>query len=326
LAVPTTNVSCLDGRGAERMAEWRFKVLGSEPALVRLSECLPGVGWWLTREAGEWYLVRNEAPKGVNEAVFADDARLIIRRINMLFEFTIPNHEALYLRSSSMLLKDDGTRLYLVQVDVPLPIEFGHSVKVGRLGDQVLVDVIWERPSSPSGASFDYKRACERLAADPAAERVIKSFLDRPRDWCKIYNVIELVEHRCGGRIPAAWASGGRVKRLKGTACSWSEAGRTGRHANPNLRGPGKPMRVETANRWQDVLSEFGSNIRSKQRAVRRVLPSRGSGSCATAHRLFAVRWDRYCACDLQRYAIAPATSGPIQTEGTRGNPSTARG
>jgi hypothetical protein len=226
------------------MAEWRLRVFGSEPSVLTLSECLQPSAWWrLTHEAGEWYLVRNETAEAGNGAVFADEAGLIVDRTNTVCKFRSPSHEPLSL-AHPMLLKDDGTRQYFVRVSIPVPMEIGHSVKLRRFGSQI-VDVIWARSNSPSDPSFDYRRAYERLMADPKAERVIKSFLDRSRDWCQIYNLIELIEHRCGGKIPATWVSGKRLKRLKGTACSWPEAGRTGRHADPNIRGPSRPIRIE---------------------------------------------------------------------------------
>jgi hypothetical protein len=147
-----------------------------------------------------------------------------------------------------VLVKDDGTREYFVRVSYLVPLEFGHSVKLPGFTDEI-VDVIWVPPSSALGSTFDHKRAYERLAADPGAAAVIKSFIASPRDWCEIYKVVELIEKRliekrCRG-IPENWVSEPKLKALKGTACSWAEAGRTGRHANPRFRGPPKPMSID---------------------------------------------------------------------------------
>jgi hypothetical protein len=225
--------------GLANMSEWRLKVLSSDPPLPILSECLEGEGWSLTQDDadGGWYLV---GPGDLGDGgTVTDEAGLVLDRINTVYRFRNPGSEPFSL-ALPVLFKDDGTREYFVRVSHPVTLEFGHSVKLPGFTDEI-VDVIWVPPSSALGSTFDHKRAYERLAADPGAAAVIKSFIASPRDWCEIYKVVELIEKRCRG-IPENWVSKSKLNALTGTACSWDEAGRTGRHANPHFRGPRTPM------------------------------------------------------------------------------------
>jgi hypothetical protein len=158
-----------------------------------------------------------------------------------------------------VLVKDDGTREYFVQVCHPLALEFGQSVKLPGFTDET-VDVIWVSPSSALGSTFDYKRAYERLAADPGAAAVIKSFIASSRHWCEIYKVVELIEKRRRG-IPENWVRKPKLKALKGTACSWDEAGRTGRHADPDFRGPRTLMSIDEGEQIRDTSSGSGCKV-----------------------------------------------------------------
>jgi hypothetical protein len=144
-------------------------------------------------------LVRSERAEAENLSVIADEAGRIVDRANTVCSLANPRHEPSL--GLPFLLKDDGTKQYLVSVLFPLPMEFGHSVKLKRLGGEV-VSVVWT--SQATEPSFDYERACARLAANPTAE-IIKSFLGRPRDWGQVYNVVELIEGYYRGKIPATW-------------------------------------------------------------------------------------------------------------------------
>lgn len=214
------------------MSEWRLKVLTSDPPLPILAECLEGTGWSLTQDDADdgWYLA-GPADLGDGGTVTAE-AGLVLDRINTLCRFVNPGPEPISV-ALPVLVKDDGTREYFVQVCHPVALEFGHSVRLPGFTDGI-VDVIWVSPSSALGSTFDLKRAYERLAADPGAAAVIKSFFASPRDWCEIYKVVELIEKRliekrCRG-IPENWVSEPKLKALKGTACSW---GRSRAHRPP---------------------------------------------------------------------------------------------
>jgi hypothetical protein len=97
-----------------------------------------------------------------------------------------------------------------------------------------------------------------KLSDDPLLHDAARSFWNRPDDWTRIENVLERIETRCGGKIPVAWVSGKKLKRLRATANSSAEAGGTGRHANPKFRAPPKPMPLKEGQQIaHHVLSEW---------------------------------------------------------------------
>jgi hypothetical protein len=87
---------------------------------------------------------------------------------------------------------------------------------------------------------------------------VATAFLNHPEDWTRIANVVELIEVKCGGKIPEYWISRSKRKLLGRTANSFQEAGGTGRHARPDFQAPPKPMPLREGQQIaHDVLSKW---------------------------------------------------------------------
>jgi hypothetical protein len=229
------------------MAQWQLKILGSDPPLPFISECLEDTDWSLVQvdEDIGWHLVR--ATDVGDGSIIADQSYLILDRIGTLYKLRNPRSDP-FSAAPPVLVKDDGSRIYFVRVDHSLLIESGVSEGLPEPANGA-VSVAWILPSSRTESSFDNKHAFKAVSRlDPKAEALIKSFAYRPLDWGNIYNIIELIE-KSGTKIPESLVDKKQLGNLKHTACSWGEAGRTGRHANPHHRDPPHPMSIEEGER-----------------------------------------------------------------------------
>jgi hypothetical protein len=173
--------------------------------------------------------------------LFTDKAQHKIEWVNTIYRLFNSNDSALLTLGIPSYLRKDGTTIHFQSANFLHQFEFGSTLTRTVEGKEVGV-VIWAADTISEGRSIPYAVAHSKLSTDPHLEAVTNAFLNHPDDWTRIANVVELIEKNCGGQIPKTWVSRGKLELLRQTACSIEEAGGTGRHADPKMRAPKRPM------------------------------------------------------------------------------------
>jgi hypothetical protein len=238
------------------MGEWSVKVFGPKHQIEAAIESLSGSDWAITQSGDEWYMRSSQRSVVGNGSLVADEAEREIDRINLVYGLFNPNDRALLTIGAHSFIREDGTQVHFLQVNASIPFEFGLTTRQDVDGKEVPL-VQWT-PYATSAMRMPYAVARRKLSDDPLLDAAARSFWNRPDDWTRIEKVLELIEIRCGGKIPHAWVSGTKRKLLGQTANSTAEAGGTGRHARPAYRAPPKPMPLREAQQIaHHVLSEW---------------------------------------------------------------------
>jgi hypothetical protein len=238
------------------MGEWSVKVFGPKHQIEAAVESLSsGSDWAITQSGDEWYMRSSQHPVVGNGRLVVDEAELEIDRINLVYGLFNPNDRALLTIGTHSFVREDGSQGYFVQVTASIPTEHGLTTTGQDVDGNPLVQ--WT-PYSASAMRMPYAVGRRKLSDDPLLHVAARSFRNRPYDWTRIEAVLELIEIKCGGKIPRAWVSGKKRELLRQTANSTAEAGGTGRHARPHYLPPPKPMPLKEARQIADhVLSEW---------------------------------------------------------------------
>ena len=259
--VPSTGASVsvtrLRSHEGNRMAEWSVKVFGPKHQIEAAVESLSsGSDWAITQSGDEWYMRSSQHPVVGNGRLVVDEAELEIDRINLVYGLFNPSDRALLTIGAHSFVREDGTQGHFLQVTTSSPIEHGLTTRQNVDGKQVS-HVQWT-PYAASAMRMPYAVARRKLSDDPLLQAAARSFRNRPYDWTRIEAVLELIEIKCGGKIPRGWVSKKKRELLRRTANSTAEAGGTGRHARPHYLPPPKPMPLKEARQIADhVLSEW---------------------------------------------------------------------
>jgi hypothetical protein len=238
------------------MGEWSVKVFGPKHQIEAAIESLSGSDWAITQSGDEWYMRSSQHPVVGNGSLVADEAEREIDRINLVYGLFNPNDRALLTIGAHSFIREDGTQGHFLQVTASIPLEHGLTTTQDVDGKEVPL-VQWT-PYAASAMRMPYAVARRKLSDDPLLHAAARSLWNRPDDWTRIEKVLDLIEIRCGGKIPQAWVSGKKRELLRRTANSYAEAGGTGRHARPHYLPPTKPMSLKEAGQIaHHVLSEW---------------------------------------------------------------------
>src|SRR5882724_3252853 len=134
----------------------------------------------------------SQHPAVGNGCSVADEAEHEIDRINLAYALFNPNDRALLTIGAHSFIREDGTPGHFLQVTANIPIELGLTTRQNVDGKEVPL-VQWT-PHAASAMRMPYAVARQKLSDDPLLHAVARSFFNRPDDWTRLANVLELIE------------------------------------------------------------------------------------------------------------------------------------